>query len=177
MRRFLLLPLAILQPTFAAAQVADEIRPDQAPAPRSFAITVGAGTSMGWFGAQAERYFRGERMSFFAGLGYAFAAESDHPEGPAVAAGLRRFTDGPTHRGYLGLAIARLATSASHFQGELVERGQHYGPAALVGYQYTADRGFTVLAGLGVGYAPGLGGDGGDPITPTLELGFGYTWR
>ncbi len=41
-----------------------------APPPRWFTLLTGVGNSVGWFGAQGERYFVGDRLSVFGGLGY-----------------------------------------------------------------------------------------------------------
>ncbi len=58
---------------------------------RRATVLAGVGNSMGWFGAQGEKYFLGDRLSVFAGLGYTPDVDGN-PSGITVAGGLRGFT-------------------------------------------------------------------------------------
>jgi hypothetical protein len=141
-----------------------------APGPRSFTVTPGIGNAMGWFGAQAERYFTNDRLSLFVGLGYTPELESGDPSGITFAAGARGYTGGARHRGFLELSVSQIVIEL------WPEEGRHYGPGLQAGYQYVAGGGFTLMGSAGVGYAPGIG-YAGDGVEPLLGLGVGYTWR
>jgi hypothetical protein len=54
------------------------------------------------------------------------------------------------------------------------ERAGPSGPGLQLGYQFTADQGFTVLTSWGAGLEFS---DGDVTRWPLLNLGFGYTWR
>ena len=60
--------------------------------PRVMTLVAGSGNAMGWFGLQGERYFAGERMSGFVGLGYTPSIAYGDSSGATFAAGLRGFT-------------------------------------------------------------------------------------
>jgi hypothetical protein len=76
------------------------------PAQRFMSLTAGVGNSMGWFGAQGERYFADERLSVFLGIGYTPRLDQGDPTGPTFAAGLRSFTSGVKHRAFLEGAVS-----------------------------------------------------------------------
>jgi len=62
--------------------------------------------------------------------------------------GIRGFTGGLKHRGFLALSLSQLAVEQT-FDGTSARR--FYGLEA--GYQFAARGGFTIMAGLGLGYA------------------------
>jgi hypothetical protein len=128
---------------------------------------------MGWFGLQGERYFAGERLSVFLGAGYTPELDPGTSTGPTFALGIRGFTDGLKHRGFLALSLSQLAVEQT-FDGTSARR--FYGPGLEAGYQFTARGGFTIMAGLGLGYAPGVP-EIESKVGGMLELGLGYTWR
>lgn len=141
----------------------------------SLTVLAGVGTTMGWFGGQVSGVLPGTGVALFAGLGYTPGYSDGRPSGATFAVGARRYFSSRPHQGYVGLALAQLVTvwEESPF-GERSDR--LYGPALMGGYQYTAGSGFTVLAGLGVGYAPDFD-DWDPPLVPALDLALGYTWR
>lgn len=158
--------------------------PQQTPGPRAATVLVGVGNDLGWLGIQAERYFLGERLSAFGGLGYTPEIDQDDPTGVTVAAGFRGFTPGRNHRGFLGLSVSQVAietTTEPTTPGSpaVVEGNRLYGPGIQVGYQYTADRWFTAMISAGVGYPVGAEFDyqDGPPLQAILNIGIGYTWR
>jgi len=140
-------------------------------APRVASVTVGVGNAMGWFGLHSERYFARERLSGFAGVGYTPAIDLGDASGPTFAVGLRGFTPGIRHRGFLALSVSQVAVAS----GGLNPR-RFYGPGIEAGYQYVALRGFTFVASVGLGYAPAVP-DGMHAVQGMLGLGLGYTWR
>src|SRR6185295_15001746 len=71
-------------------------------------VTAGIGNTMGWLGLQGERYFARERLSAFLGLGYTPGVDPGDASGPAFALGLRGFTTGVKHRGFLALSVSQL---------------------------------------------------------------------
>jgi len=115
-------------------------------------LTAGAGNVMGWFGLNAERYFARERLSGFVGLGYTPSIDSGDPSGLTFAFGRRGFTTGIKHRGFLALSLSQLALES----GFVENPRRFYGPGLEAGYQYASRGGFTLMASLGVGYAPGV---------------------
>ena len=174
--------LLLLPAAEGGAQVPDSSSANlDPPGARRVTATVGTGNSLGWFGGQGEWYFRGDRLSAFGGLGYNREVDGRSPSGPAYALGLRGFTDGANHRGFLELSYSLVLTrstaaviqdgGSSRLQ---VEGDELYGPGVQVGYQYAADGGFTVLLSAGAGY--GIGDDGSD-IAGIGGIGLGYTWR
>jgi hypothetical protein len=128
---------------------------------------------MGWFGLQAERYFAQERLSAFLGAGYTPSIEQGDPSGPTFAAGLRGFTSGIKHRGFLALSVSQLFVETGFSEQP---KGRLYGPGLEAGYQFASRGGFTVMAALGVGYASGVP-QGQSEFGGMLDLGVGYTWR
>ena len=147
--------------------------PAQGDAPlRVVTVTAGVGNAMGWFGAQGERYFGPDRLSAFVGAGYTPSTDQDEPSGPTFAAGLRGYTAGFRHRGFLEASVSQIFT-----QTHAVEPGRRlYGPGLAAGYQYAARGGFTLMTSLGLGYAPGVKG-GYTKVGVLANLGLGYTWR
>jgi hypothetical protein len=166
-------PLSALLLTVAASSAAaqETAAVKQIPA-RVATVTAGIGNVMGWLGFNGERYFARERLSAFVGLGYTPALDPGGASGLTFSGGLRAFTAGFSHRGFLALSISQLALQSGF--GENPSR--FYGPALETGYQYAAPGGFTFMASLGVGYAPGVP-EGEKEIGEVVALGFGYTWR
>ena len=152
--------------------------PDSAPStrasdrPRTMTITPGLGNAMGWLGVQGERYFRGDRLSVFLGLGYTPAVDPGDPSGLTAAAGLRGYTPGLRHRAFLELSVSQIAV-------ELRPDGERlYGPGLQAGYQFTTLGGFTLMASAGLGYAVGSPDYVvGSAVQALLGFGIGYTWR
>ena len=149
--------------------------PDDTPAslaPRQWTVAAGLGNSMGWFGMQGERHDGRNRASAFVGIGYTPAIDAGDPSGVTFAAGVRGFTPGERHRGFLELAVSQIAIDDG------AGRGRYYGPALQAGYHYTARHGFTFLLSGGVGRALGVD----EAVTSSrwlavLGAGAGYTWR
>ena len=139
---------------------------------RAFTVTAGVGNAMGWFGAQGERYFATDRLSAFVGAGYTPSLDQYEPSGPTFAAGLRGYTAGFRHRGFLEASVSQVFTERDPFG----PGSRLYGPGIAAGYQYAARGGFTLMTSLGVGYAPGVD-EGHTKIGALANLGFGYTWR
>lgn len=143
------------------------------PIPRRVAtLTAGVGNVMGWFGVHGERYFARERLSGFVGLGYTPSIDQGDPSGITFAVGLRGFTAGIKHRGFLAVSLSQLAIE----NGFVENPRRFYGPALEGGYQYASKGGFTLMASVGVGYAPGVP-QGESEFGEVLALGLGYTWR
>jgi hypothetical protein len=163
---------ALLLPAALGAQTIDPatFRGAEPPPSRVFTLTSGIGNSLGWFGMQGERYFNGERLSVFAGAGYVPNINEGYPTGIAVAAGLRGYTPGRRHRGFLELSISQVAV-----QPEPASR-MLYGPGVQAGYQLTTSGGFTMMASLGAGYVADTPSYGSS-VKALVGLGFGYTWR
>lgn len=147
--------------------------PAQAAAPlRVVTVTAGIGNAMGWLGAQGERYFGPDRLSAFVGAGYTPSLDQYEPSGPTFAAGFRGYTAGYKHRGFLEASVSQLFIEADPF-----ESGRRlYGPGLAAGYHYASRGGFTLMASLGLGYAPGVP-DGHTKVAGVANLGLGYTWR
>jgi hypothetical protein len=147
--------------------------PAQEAAPlRVVTVTAGIGNAMGWFGAQGERYFGPDRLSAFIGAGYTPSLDQFDPSGPTFAAGLRGYTAGFKHRGFLELSVSQIFTEVNAF-----ERGRRlYGPGLAAGYHFASRGGFTLMTSLGLGYAPGVD-DGQSKVGGLANLGLGYTWR
>jgi hypothetical protein len=135
---------------------------------RTATITAGFGNAMGWFGVQGERYFLASRLSAFAGLGYA----PDFPDrtygaGTAGALGVRGYTRGLVHRGFMEVSVSQLAVDSTP------GRGVHhqYGPGWQIGYQFVSRRGITFHVSYGAGrisksHQELMGG-----------VGIGFTWK
>ena len=135
-------------------------------------LTAGIGNMMGWFGLHGERYFARERFSGFVGLGYTPSIDPGDPSGLTFAIGLRGFTPGIKHRGFLAFSVSQLAVES----GFVENPRRFYGPGLEAGYQYASWGGFTFMASLGLGYAPGVP-EGEKEFGEVLALGLGYTWR
>ena len=135
-------------------------------------VIVGIGNSMGWLGAQSERYFVRGHASGFIGLGYSLGLGEE--SGVAVAAGVRLFTPGFRHRGFVELSLSQIAVEGVG-SGEFVDRSRLYGPGLQVGYQRVSKSGLTLLLSAGLGRA--VGPRVGNTIQPLLGLGVGYTWH
>ncbi|HKU62314.1 MAG TPA: hypothetical protein VJQ44_13905 [Gemmatimonadales bacterium] len=134
-------------------------------------VTAGMGNTMGWLGLQGERYFAHERLSAFAGLGYTPAIDQGDPSGATFALGVRGFTPGVKHRGFLALSVTQLDRDK-----ESEDPRRLYGPGLEAGYQFASLGGFTAMVGTGLGYAPGMP-EGQSAVVSMIELGLGYTWR
>jgi hypothetical protein len=139
---------------------------------RRYTATAGVGNSMGWFGVQGERYLLDERLSIFAGLGWAPSLDPGDGAGPAFAAGLRSFTSGARHR----LFVEASASQVVRPTAGAADGGPYYGPGLQAGYQFVSPGGFTLMASVGAGYALGVPRTG-DPWARQAGLGLGYTWR
>jgi hypothetical protein len=147
--------------------------PAQAATPlRVVTVTAGVGNAMGWYGAQAERYFGPDRLSAFVGAGYTLSLDQGEPSGPTFAAGLRGYTAGFKHRGFLEASVSQIFTEVN-----ALEPGRRlYGPGIAAGYHFVSRGGFTLMTSLGLGYAPGMD-DGHTKVGGLVNLGLGYTWR
>ena len=145
---------------------------DSLPRPRSVTVVAGIGNSMGWLGLQAEKYLAQSRVSVFAGLGYTPEVDEGDAHGVAVAGGVRAFTPGIKHRGFLELAVSQLAIQKFCFD----DCRRFYGPGLQVGYQFVSRGGFTLVGSVGVGFIldppPGA-----HTAELTSGIGLGYTWR
>lgn len=161
----------------AAAQPPD---PSPAPGARKMTILAGSGIATAGTGVQLETYFQGDRLSAFAGVGYSDALEGDDDEvsasGAAVAAGLRAYTRGRVHRGFLELSGAPVAYEKAPRGFPQDDLGLLYGPSLQAGWQMTKPRGFTLVLAAGVGYAFGNDAVEGS-AHPVAFLGLGKTWR
>lgn len=149
--------------------------PDSIHSPLRIAtVAAGVGNSMGWFGAQGERYFATDRASAFLGLGYTFATEDGDPTGLTFAAGLRGYTPGLKHRGFAEASVCQIFIERRFGLSE--ENSRLYGPCVQAGYQFASRGGFTAMISFGVGYAPGVP-EGESGFGALANLGLGYTWR
>jgi hypothetical protein len=137
--------------------------------PRLATVTLGVGNAMGWLGGQSEYYMAHERLSAFLGLGFTPWIEGD-ASGLTFAAGLRGYTRGNRHRGFLEISVSEIALESAVMGASAVASKQLYGPGLQAGYQYSALSGFTLMGSFGVGYAL----EGAQPL---MGVGFGYTWR
>jgi len=135
-------------------------------------VTAGIGNTMGWLGVQGERYFAHDRLSAFLGLGYTPSIDLGDPSGLTFAVGGRGYTTGVKHRGFLALSVSQLFVENTDSD----DRSRLYGPGVEVGYQFASRGGFTLMLGVGAGYAPGMP-EGQSAVGSMIELGFGYTWR
>jgi hypothetical protein len=168
-----MLRIAILVLLLLAGSLPARLFGQEAPAPQRIAtVTAGLGNTMGWLGLQGERYFAHERLSAFLGLGYTPSIDPGDPSGPTFALGVRGFTTGVKHRGFLALCVSQIFVESGFSE----DPGRLYGPGVEVGYQFASRGGFTLMAGVGLGYAPGVP-EGESEIGSMIELGLGYTWR
>jgi hypothetical protein len=88
------------------------------------------------------------------------------------AAGGRVYTPGRKHRGFLEVSVSQLAVEQFCFD----TCSRSYGPGVQAGYQFVTRGGFTLLASLGLGYAPGVRA-GQNKVGGMGGIGFGYTWH
>ena len=140
---------------------------------RTVTLTAGIGNAMGWCGLQGERYFSGDRLSAFLGVGYTPSVDQGDPSGVTFAAGFRGFTAGLKHRGFLEASICQVLTVTSFIE----ESSRLYGPGLQAGYQFASRGGFTAMVSLGVGFALGDVPQGESAAAGLINLGLGYTWR
>ena len=99
----------------------------------------------------AVKYLGSGRMSLFGGLGYTPSVIEGDANGVTVAAGVRGYTAGVRHRGFLELSVAQIEVEQSCF----AHCRRPYGPGLQAGYQYVANGGclpmllqFPVFLGL-----------------------------
>ena len=167
------LVLALLMLLLGPLSLAGQESTAAPPMPRRVAtLMAGIGNVMGWFGLHGERYFAQERLSGFVGLGYTPSIDQGDPSGVTFAVGLRGFTNGIKHRGFLALSVSQLAVET----GFVENPRRFYGPGLEAGYQFASRGGFTLMASVGLGYAPGVP-EGEKEVGEVLALGLGYTWR
>lgn len=153
----------------ASPAIAQRAEPG-APTPlRATTLVAGAGNAMGWLGLQGEKYLGNDRVSLFGGVGYTPSTRPGDANGVSVAAGVRGYTPGIRHRGFLELSVTQIETEL----GCYASCRRPYGPGLQAGYQYVAHGGFTASLSAGLGYAP----RGSREAAGLVGLGFGYTWR
>ena len=169
MHRLVLLVLMLSVPAQLYGQAAS---PWAGQRKRIVTVTAGTGNALGWLGLQAERYWASDRASAFVGAGYTPEIEAGDPSGPTFAAGVRGFTPGYKHRGFLELSVSQLVL----VYGPAEERSRLYGPGLQAGYQFVSAGGFTLMLSLGLGYAPGVP-EGASEVGGIGGLSLGYTWR
>jgi hypothetical protein len=164
-----LLAFVITLPTRSEAQTTAE----NPSAPPSVTVTGGVGNSMGWLGVQAERYLSNGRFSVLGGVGFLVPSNAGDTSGPAFAAGMRAFTTGARHRGFLEISLLPIMYGLACFDDCHI----YYGPAVQGGYEFLRHDGLTLLASYGIGFAPGVP-SGKDAVNRViLAVGLGYTWR
>jgi len=154
-------------------------RPANEPTPRQFTLTAGVGNATGWLGVQGEGYFLGGRLSAFGGMGVTKPGTTEaYPSGLTVAVGLRGFTSGTEHRGFLEVSVSQIAIAETvAIPGNYTVDGERlYGPGLQVGYQFTDGGGFTFMASTGAGYGIGRHEYSGS-FHRMIGVGLGYTWR
>ena len=139
----------------------------QEPGTRQVTVALGFGNAFATVGGAVEYYLVGDRVSVFGGIGYTPEIDPGDPSGLTGVAGVRAYTPGANHRAFAELSVSQLNT-------EFGTDERHYGPGLQLGYQFTADQGFTVLTSWGAGLEFS---DGDVTRWPLLNLGFGYTWR
>ncbi len=142
---------------------------------RAVTVTLGLGNARGWLGGPGEYYLAAGRVSLFAGLGY--TPDWDYNRaGLALAGGVRGYTAGSSHRGFVEASVSQVAVQ----RGGPLSPGteSYYGPALLLGYQYVSAGGFTAAGSAGAGYiVDGATLAGDSRLQLVLNLGLGYTWR
>ncbi len=167
MRIAVVLGSLILVPTLGVAQDSTVSNPHE----RVVTLLAGVGNALGWLGMQGEYYVAGDRISLFAGLGYTPEIDRGDAHGITPAVGVRGFTSGLRHRGFLEISVTQVGIQTGP-QGS----SRHYGPGIQAGYQFSAVAGFTFMVSFGVAYAIGV-----DPslnsVGELLGIGLGYTWR
>ena len=120
MRGIALLSVVLVLPSVALGQATA----DSLPRPRFFTLAAGLGNSLGLIGLHAEKYFARSRLSVYAGLGYFPEDDPGDWSGAVAGAGLRGFTPGVKHRGFLDLSVSQLFVE----QGCFDDCGTRYGP-------------------------------------------------
>jgi len=169
MHRLVLLVLMLSVPAPLYGQAASPLAGQRT---RIATVTAGTGNALGWLGLQGERYWARDRLSAFLGAGYTPEIDVGDPSGPTFAAGVRGFTPGYKHRGFLELSVSQLAL----VYGPAEERRRLYGPGLQAGYQFVTAGGFTLMLSLGLGYAPDVP-EGESEVGGMGGLSLGYTWR
>jgi hypothetical protein len=170
----------------AVTVVAQEPAPVKTPpAPlgaRKVTVLAGDGPATAGGGLQVETYFKGDRFSAFVGVGYTYEIEEDDDEavvsasGGGVAGGLRVYTDGRIHRGFLEAAYSPIGLETASLGFPKDELRLMYGPSLQAGWQMTRPGGFTLVLAAGVGHARDSGFAEG--FTDAVAfLGLGKTWR
>lgn len=152
------------------------------PAPplgdRKWTVLTGFGVATANLGVQAEVHFA-RHFSAFGGFGYlpeSEDAEMAEASGAGFAAGLRAYTPGRIHRGFLEVAVSPIAFEQAPIGIPAEDLSLRYGPAFQAGWQMTRPGGFTLVLSLGMGHVSGdelYESDTG----PVAFLGLGYTWR
>ena len=169
MRALLAMTVGVVLPFTAWSQAPTA---DSLPAPRSFTLTAGFGNSTGGIGLLAEKYVVRSRLALFAGLGYLPEEDPGDANGVGVAAGLRGFTPGVKHRGFLELSVSELFVQKGCF--DACER--RYGPGLQAGWHFVTRGGFTLWLSGGVGVSFSTP-EGSESVAAMGGLGLGYTWR
>lgn len=166
------LSLAVLP---AAAHAAD---PAPAPGDRKLTVLGGFGVATANVGLQAEVHFA-RHFSAFGGFGYLPESEDGdlaEASGAGFAAGLRAYTPGRIHRGFLEVAVSPIAFEQAPIGIPTEDLSLRYGPAFQAGWQMTRPGGFTLVLSLGIGHVSGDAQYESD-TGPVAFLGLGYTWR
>jgi hypothetical protein len=156
--------LAILLLSISSSVLAAQ----EGPSGRVATVTSGVGNAMGWFGVQGS--VRSRAVGSASSVGSATPRRSTRAtrRGSPLAAGVRGYTPGVRHRGFVEVSVSQLEVQLACF--DACER--RYGPGVQLGYQYTARGGFTLMASGGVGRS--LGNEGG--TAAMLGFGVGWTW-
>ena len=146
--------------------------PDSAPRPRFLTLTAGFANTLGGLGIQAEKYFARTRLSVFGGIGYVIEEDEGDYSGLGVAAGIRGFTPGLKHRGFLELSVSPLFLEQNCFDS----CNLRYGPGISAGWHFVTRGGFSLWlsGGVGVSFDPP---PGESSVAPMGGIGLGYTWR
>jgi hypothetical protein len=150
---------------------ADYVAP-VADAARRAGLLVGWGTSVAGFGAGAEAYVAGSRVSLFGALGYV-----PWPGGSSLAAagGARVFTGGRRHRGFAEVSVSPGRVETTARAGGTTDAQVVYGPGLILGYQFVGSSGVTFVVSAGVAY--GLTGPLPHKVWVPNTIAVGYTWR
>ena len=162
--------------TFSLMLVSAPARADEdasTPPPVVVGASNGIGSSYGMFGASVELYALRGYLATVVGVGRWPAIEGDERPGLwAFSGGIRGFSPGNKHRAYAQLSASLLSVGWLSWGGEIIEVEKYYGPTITGGYQLVSYGGFTFLAGLGAGWAPGT-----EDWGVVFDLGFGFTLR